>query len=98
MLEPLVVDPPMDPVDLGVDADNKNDLEGDEEESLIEHEAMIDPDWAPGNLTPWLMGDTSNKMSILDDAPPPEDQEGNTSDFETDEETEIYWETQCLYT
>ena len=90
MPEPLVVDPHVAPVDLGMDADNEEDPEEDEEESLIEHKVMIDPDWPLSNLNSWMIGDTSNKMSIPDDAPPVEDQEGITSDSETDEETEIY--------
>ena len=96
MPEPLVVAPPVAPVDLGMDVVNKEDPEEDEEKSLIEHEAIIDPDWQPGNLTPWMMGDTSDKMSISDDVPLAEDQEGITSDFEADEETEIYWKILCL--
>ena len=46
--KPLVVAPIVSLVYLGMDADN----EEDGEENLIEHEAMIDPDWPPGNLTP----------------------------------------------
>ena len=67
--EPLVVAPPVAPIDLGMDVDN----EEDEEEGLIELEAMIDPDWPPGNLPLWMMGDTLYEMSIPDDAPPAED-------------------------
>ena len=69
----LIVDLLVPPVDLGMEADNDDDSEGDEEENLTEHEAMIDPDWPPGNLTPWMMGDNSDKISIPDDAPPVED-------------------------
>ena len=43
-----------------------------------------------------MTGDTLYETSIPDDAPPAGDQEGITSDSETHEETEIYWEILCL--
>ena len=96
MPEPLFIAPLVAPIDLGMDVDNEDDLAEDEKENLIEHEAIIDPDWPPGDLNSWMMGDISDKMSIPDDAPLIEDQEGITSDYEADEETEIYWEILCL--
>ena len=94
--ESLVVAPPAGPADLRMDTDNEENPEGDEAENLIENETMIDPDWPPGNLDPWMMGDISDKLSIPDDAPQAEDQERITSDSEADEEIETYWETLCL--
>ena len=96
ILEPLVVASPARPADLEMDTDNVENLEGDEEENLIENEAMINPNWPPSNLDPWMMGDTSDKMSIPEDAPQAEDQEGITSDSKADEEIETYWETLCM--
>ena len=90
--EPLVVAPPEAPIDLGMDINNEENPEEDVEEGLIEPEEMIDPDWPPGGLPIWMTGDTLYEMSILDDAPPVEDQEEITSDSETDEGIEIYWE------
>ena len=96
MPEPLVVASLVAPVDLGMDADNEDNPGGDKEKNLIEYEVMIDLDWPPSNLNSWVMGDTLDKMSIPDDAPQVEDQEGITSSFKFDEKTGTYWETLCL--